>query len=49
MGDLIFTVRWGRTRWAARVRVLYNFDKFLQDPIWALKIWEGGCLSTVAC
>lgn len=22
--------------------LFYNFDKFLSDPVWALKVWEGG-------
>ena len=43
MGDLIFycalgVVLGGRLGYV----FFYNFDKFLQDPIWALKIWEGG-------
>lgn len=22
--------------------IFYNFDKFLQDPLWLLRVWEGG-------
>ncbi|PID42979.1 MAG: prolipoprotein diacylglyceryl transferase [Proteobacteria bacterium] len=43
MGDLIFysalgVVLGGRFGYV----FFYNFDRFLADPAWALKVWEGG-------
>ncbi|WP_315981441.1 prolipoprotein diacylglyceryl transferase [Aliamphritea spongicola] len=29
--------------------LFYNFPQFLDDPLWLFAIWEGGCLSMVAC
>lgn len=43
MGDLLFYIALGVILGGRFGYVLfYNFDQFLQDPLWLFRVWEGG-------